>query len=163
MLSHSTVSTIELLVPLVDDRPSSSSSSNASTSSNSTTTMTTNETSYVIHLMVIIRDRFDAIEQVNLSSILVSYDQQQADEFLTDLLRLDSPSSSSLLSPAASSTNPNQTSFHRIINSGNQNLVNQLVLSFVQYFNLNNQQLLQQSVASTCLFLGLVPDVDSHA
>jgi 3-methyladenine DNA glycosylase/8-oxoguanine DNA glycosylase len=88
-----------------------------------------------VSLVVIIRDQYDARREVNLSSVSVIFDDEQATAFIDHLLALN---------PVASSTN-NRSSFHQILALQNQNQINQLIVSFAQYFNQLNHQLLQQA------------------
>jgi hypothetical protein len=86
-------------------------------------------------LVVIIRDHYDARREVTLPMVSVTFDDDQATAFINDLLTFNH---------VASSTN-NRSTFQQILALQNQNQINQLIVSFTQYFNQLNDQLLQQA------------------
>jgi hypothetical protein len=86
-----------------------------------------------IYLTVLIRDRYDAITQVNVTSVTIESDWSTIEAFIQTI---------PIFNRTYSSTN--QT-FVRLLTTINQNKINQLVVSHLQQFNRINWQTIETS------------------
>ena len=95
-------------------------------------------TSSVLHLSVSIRDRQDCLTEFPLSSVVVLTDSDEIDQFIVALQGSEPSSSNSL----------NANPLVRILSSGNQNAVGQVISSLAQQFNQINTDALRTAVES---------------
>ena len=91
-----------------------------------------NENSSTVNLIVHIRDTLDCVTSLNLSSVVVTTDLSIVNHLLNFI---DNPSS----------TNPSI----QLLNTGNENIVSQLISSFSQQFNRMSSQLVDEAQSST--------------
>ena len=94
----------------------------------------------VLSLSASIRDRLDCLTEVNLSSVVVVADSSEIDELVRSVL----VSASSSASVNGSTSN----SLSRVLASGNQNAVGQVITLLSQQFNQINAQALQTAMES---------------
>ncbi|CAF3684254.1 unnamed protein product [Adineta steineri] len=89
----------------------------------------------LLHMMIDIRDSLDCIAQFNMSSVSVTTDFNTINDLINNIQN--------------STTNP----FMRILASGNQNLVGQVIVSVSQQFNKMNNESIDNAVLSKYLEL----------
>ena len=87
-----------------------------------------------LNLLMTIRDTLDCVVSVNLSSVNVTVDVSSISQLIDQLSTLTDASTTS--------------SFSRLLSSGNQNTVAQLVGSISQYFNKIDSQSIGDAVSS---------------
>ena len=87
-----------------------------------------------LNLMVTIRDTLDCVVSVNLSMVLVTVDVSSISQFVGQLYN----------STSALTSNP----MIRLLSSGNQNTVAQLITSLSQYFNQIDEQSTEDALSS---------------
>ena len=85
----------------------------------------------LLQLVVFVRDRFDAVTELNLSSVFVELDQSNIDLFIESIQQSPLP---------ITTENP----FLQALFSGNQNRVSQVILAICQHF----QQINEQTIAT---------------
>ena len=97
-----------------------------------------------LHLMVTIRDTLDCVVSVNLSMVVVSVDVSSINQLVGQLYK----------STSALASNP----LIRLLSSGNQNTVAQLITSISQYFNQIDDQNTADAISSRrqCLKMSCV-------
>jgi hypothetical protein len=89
---------------------------------------------YVLHLIVSIRDTLDCIAEANISSVSV----------VPDTARIASLINNWQTSPSKITNNP----VVQLLASGNQNTVGQVISSLAQQFNKMNSQSVENAVSS---------------
>jgi len=88
----------------------------------------------LVHIVGMIRDTLDCVTELNLSSVVVISDSKD----ITDLIdRLQSSNSSITTHPLI-----------RVLSSGNQNKISQVISSLSQEFNKINNQTVENAIAS---------------
>ena len=92
-----------------------------------------NQTS-ILHIVIYIRDLLDCVIEVNMSSVMVSVNSEQIDNLINSL--------------QSSSHQLNSNQFVRLLSSGNQNVVGQVITSLSQEFNQMNSESVDQAVSS---------------
>ena len=89
----------------------------------------------LIHIIASIRDKRDCVKEFNLSSVIVTIGDSQE---LTNLIENIQNSNNEM----------NNNPFIRILSSGNQNQVDQIIRSLSQQFNQINSQSQQNAIES---------------
>ena len=85
----------------------------------------------ILHMIVSIRDVFDCVREVNISSLIVSVDAQAIDHFID-----------------SSSTELNKDPLVKLLFSKNQNVVSQIQTSISQELNRRNTENVDKAISS---------------
>lgn len=96
----------------------------------------------VLNMIIVIRDNFDCITEWTMSPIIVSTDKKPLMTFIKDL--------------HDSQEDSNMNELIRLVASGNQNTMAQIVTSISQEFNKMNMKNLHDALSSKYLFLTYV-------
>ena len=92
-----------------------------------------------LHVLIHIRDLVDCVQEVNMSSVIVSVDSTSIDHLLDSL--------------QATSTERNRNPYVRLLFSGNQNVVGQILTSLSQESNRMNTENLNTAISSNLISL----------
>ena len=92
---------------------------------------------FLLHLIIHIRDTVDCIQEINISSVIVIVDTSSINQFIQNL--------------QGTSVEKNRNPYIRLLSSGNQNIVGQILISLSQEFNRMNTENLHTAISSNFL------------
>ena len=92
------------------------------------------EQNSILHMAIYIRDGLDCVQQVNMSPLVVSVDEEGIQNFINSF--------------QGSANDINENPIIQLLSSGNQNVVGQVLSSVSQEFNRMNSENLDTAVSS---------------